>query len=162
MAVRLMAEAVNQNPTLALLTWQEEVVYRRLFLAADNYGNFPADPAAIKARCFPHQHNRIGRADILSALAALERAALAVTYTAEGGLYVHIYNHGQQPKARPRYPLPPQGIQPKPQQPPQQGAHPQQGKLPQPQPKTPPQGAQRAPRRQAWRQQPPPPKNYDL
>lgn len=157
-----MAETINALPALAALTWQEEVVFRRLFLAADNYGNFPADPDTIKARCFPHQHNRIGRADIMSALAAFERAALAVTYTAEGGLYVHIFNHGQQPKARPRYPLPPQGIQPKPQQPPQQGAPTQQGKQPQQQPKTQPQGTQRAQRRQAWRQQPPTQKKYDL
>lgn len=158
-----MAESLNQNPALARLSWVEEVVFRRLFLAADNYGNFPADPDQIKARCFPHQHNRISRETVMSAIMACSAAGLCATYSDPQGVqYVHIFSHGQQAKARPRYPLPPPDLQPSPQQAQEQGEQPPQGTPPQKRTKTPPAGAPR-PRWQRWNPQtPPPPKNYNL
>lgn len=77
-----------------LLKPEEEVLYTRLIMKADDYGNFHANSKMIKSLCFPLKET-IRLSDIDRWLGSLEATGLIRKYEAKGTLFLNIINFGQ-------------------------------------------------------------------
>lgn len=76
------------------LSFQEEVLFTRLIMKADDYGNFYRDPVIIKSLLFPRKDG-LRSSDIDSWLTKLEAASLIRVYPAKGDSFLHIENFNQ-------------------------------------------------------------------
>lgn len=79
----------TDSKKMSKVSFQEEVLFTRLIMKADDYGNFHADPLLIKNLLFPRKEN-MRSTDISRWLTSLQAAGLIRTYTAENENYVHI------------------------------------------------------------------------
>lgn len=96
--------AVNSLPLFA------EVVFRRLWNKADDFGRYFADPLILKAELFPRKEIRTP--DLSRAVLECERAALLVQYTIDGEQYLQINNFNQRVRAaKSKFPPPPDKCQ---------------------------------------------------
>lgn len=92
------------------LSFQEEVVFNRLIMKADDYGNFYRDASLIRSLLFPRKDG-LRSADIDRWLTNLEAADLIRTYPAKGDTFLHIVNFGQRLRQKKRsFPEPPESI----------------------------------------------------
>lgn len=76
------------------LKYEEEVLFVRLIMKADDYGNFHANSKMIKSLCFPLKET-IRLSDIDRWLVTLEATGLIRKYEAKGTQFLHIINFGQ-------------------------------------------------------------------
>lgn len=79
------------------LTWSEEVLFVRLIMKADDYGNYYADSSLIKAYLYPRKDG-IRTTDIDGWLTKLEVAHLIRSYSSKGDSFLHIVGYGQKMK----------------------------------------------------------------
>lgn len=94
----------TDSKTIQILSWQEEVLFTRLIMKADDFGNFNGDPLMIKSLCFPRKDG-VRVSDIECWLKKLEAAAIIRFYHANGDTFVHIRNFKQRlDKAKRKYP----------------------------------------------------------
>jgi hypothetical protein len=92
------------------LSFQEEVLFTRLIMKADDYGNYHRDPALIRSLLFPRKDG-LRSADIDRWLTRLEAAGLIRTYPAKGDTFLHIVNFSQRLRQQRRsFPEPPETI----------------------------------------------------
>lgn len=98
MANRILRDWTDSK-TISGLSWQGEVLFTRLIMKADDYGNFHADPQMIKSLCFPRKDD-IRSAEIDRWLKELEAAEIIRTYPAKGDVFLHITNFGQEQRLR--------------------------------------------------------------
>lgn len=98
MANRILRDWTDSK-TISGLSWQGEVLFTRLIMKADDYGNFHADPQMIKSLCFPRKDD-IRSAEIDRWLKELEAAEIIRTYPAKGDVFLHIINFGQEQRLR--------------------------------------------------------------
>lgn len=84
-----------------------EVIFRRLWNKADDFGRYYADPMILKAELFPRREIRTP--DLCRALQECERAALLVQYTTDDGeQYLQINEFNQRVRAaKSKFPPPP-------------------------------------------------------
>lgn len=103
MPTRTIPDSLLTDTRLAQLDPSAEILYRRMWQAADDYGNIPT--ALVHNLCYPldPRDQSATRADI----DALAHAGLLHLYNVEGKEYANIIGHGQQIKSRPKYPPPP-------------------------------------------------------
>lgn len=80
--------------TMDSLKFEEEVLFARLIMKADDYGNFHANHKMIKSLCFPLK-DTIRLSDIDRWLGSLEAAGLIAKYEVKGTQYLTILNFGQ-------------------------------------------------------------------
>lgn len=71
------------------LSWQEEVLFTRIIMKADDYGNFHADIKILKSLCFPRKDG-IRESDISAWLDTIRTAGLIRLYNAKGDTFLHI------------------------------------------------------------------------
>lgn len=76
----------------------EERLYLRIFLKADDFGRFHADPRLIRGACFPLIES-ILTTDIRAGLDELEKRGLIALYEASGKPYLVIIDFGQRLKS---------------------------------------------------------------
>lgn len=89
-----------------LLTFEEEVLFTRLIMKADDYGNFHRNPKMIKSLLFPLKDG-LRVSDIDRWLMNLQAAGIIRTYTHKGSPYLNIVNFGQRLRQHKRtYPEP--------------------------------------------------------
>lgn len=97
---RILRDWTDSKP-MNLLLWQEEVLFARLIMKADDYGNFYRDTSLVKSLLFPRKDDLRGN-DIDRWLNKLEAAGLILTYPAKGEIFLHIRNFGQRLDKRTR------------------------------------------------------------
>lgn len=97
----------TDSKAIQKLTWQEEVLFTRLIMKVDDYGNFDADPLIVKSLCFPRKDG-LRVSDIESWLNKLKAASLIRFYQSNGDTFLHIRNFRQRlDRAKRKYPTEP-------------------------------------------------------
>lgn len=82
------------------LKYEEEVLFVRLIMKADDHGNFHANAKMIKSLCFPLKDIRLS--DIDRWLDSLQAAGLIRKYEAKGTQFLNIINFGQRLRQKKR------------------------------------------------------------
>jgi hypothetical protein len=90
---RILRDWTDSSPINKLL-WQEEVLFTRLIMKADDFGNFYRNCSLVKSLLFPMKDD-LRTSDIDRWLKNLEVAGLIQCYPAKGDLFLHIVNFGQ-------------------------------------------------------------------
>lgn len=110
---RILREGILTSERIALLTWQEEVFYRRLMSVVDDFGRYHANPKLLRAALYPLLIDKVSDADIGKWLTACVTAALVSVYPApDGKRYLLMLDFRQQTRAdKSRYPEPPADAQ---------------------------------------------------
>lgn len=92
------------------LTAQEEVLFTRLIMKADDYGNFYRNSSLIKSLLFPRKDG-LRTSDVDRWLTSLEAADLIRCYPAKGDTFLHVRNFNQRLRQRVRkFPEPPESV----------------------------------------------------
>ena len=111
MPVRILREGILTSERMALLSWPEEVFYRRLMSVVDDFGRYYAQVTLLRAACYPLQLDKVSDSDVGKWLLATEKAGLVRVYPAQDGKrYVELLNFKQQVRAKAsKFPDPPSG-----------------------------------------------------
>lgn len=100
---RLLREGICTSDLINSLTDQEEILFYRLLVVADDFGFMDARPAIIKAQCFPLKES----ATLLSIekwLAGLAAKGLIVRYlSADGKPFLAVNKWEQRVRSRQKY-----------------------------------------------------------
>lgn len=105
---RIIREAILSSEKMAMLSWAEEVFYRRLLSIVDDHGRYEANPQLLRSKCYPlHTDATVQAKDIAAWLVACQRAGVLQSYTVGGKRYLHVVNFGQQQRTPSKYPEPP-------------------------------------------------------
>lgn len=100
----------TDSKTMNTLSWQEEVLFTRLIMKADDFGNFYADALLLKSLLFPRKDG-LRASDIDGWILNLESAHLVRRYPAKGETFLHIRNFNQRLRQKKRqFPEPPADI----------------------------------------------------
>lgn len=98
----------TDSPTMNNLSSNAEVLFTRLIMKADDFGNFHAEPKLIRPMLFPLKIDSIREADITRWMDELHKAGLIVFYESDFKKYLSIINFGQRMRnMRNRFPIPP-------------------------------------------------------
>jgi hypothetical protein len=103
---RIIRESILSSEKVALLSWPEEVFYRRLQSVVDDYGRYEANPQLLRSRCYPLQTDDVRVTDISRWMAACQKAGLILCYADQGKQYLEVLNFGQQQRSASKYPAP--------------------------------------------------------
>lgn len=107
MPTRIIRDGILTSERVDMLSWQEEVFYRRLQSVVDDHGRFYANPKLILAACFPLRVGKVSDSDIGKWLTACVTAALVRVYPAsDGKRYVEILDFGQRIQSKSKFPEP--------------------------------------------------------
>lgn len=101
MAGKRMIRDWTDSHTMNKLSWQEEVLFTRLIMKADDFGNFYMSAPLVKSLLFPRKDD-LRSNDIDRWLKNLEAAGLILAYPAKGEIFLHIRNFGQRLDKRTR------------------------------------------------------------
>lgn len=105
MPTRIIRDGILTSERMALLGWPEEVFYRRLMSVADDYGRFYANPALLRAACYPLHLSKVSDSDIVKWLTACVNAALVRVYPAKDGKrYLEVLDFGQRQQSKSKFP----------------------------------------------------------
>lgn len=85
------------SETIDLLSVHAEVLFTRLIMKADDYGNYTANIKLLKAALFPLKNYSEG--EIASWVNECAQAKILRIYTNQGKSYIHIPNFGQRLRA---------------------------------------------------------------
>lgn len=105
MPARLLREGINDSDAVNLLTAPEEVFYRRLMSAVDDFGRFDARPTVLRSRLYPLKPD-IREADISRWLHACVAAGLIAVYESGGKQYILFHKLGVPRALTSKYPAP--------------------------------------------------------
>lgn len=98
---RILREGILSSERVCALGWAEEVFYRRLMSAVDDYGRFPANTKILRAALYPLQIDKVSDSDVEKWLACAQKAALVRVYPApDGKRYLELLNFRQQARAK--------------------------------------------------------------
>jgi len=86
-----------------------EVFYRRLQSVVDDYGLYYAHPSLLRAALYPLRVDLIPESSVTRYLEACSAAGLVRVYSVAGKSYVQVLDFRQRSRAKPRFPLPPDG-----------------------------------------------------
>lgn len=103
---RNLREAILTSEAVNLLDCPEEVFYRRLMSAVDDYGLFDGRPSVLRAKLFPLKLAEVREADCSRWMAACQKAGLLALYESKGKPFLWLMKLGVKPRSAPKYPLP--------------------------------------------------------
>ena len=104
---RLIRRAILDSEKFNSLSTFVQNFYFRLLLVADDYGLYDARKTLLRCSLYPLSIEKVSESDVVSGLAACEKAGLVRLYSVEGKEYLQIVNYGQRCKTKPKYPMPP-------------------------------------------------------
>jgi len=107
---RIIKESICTSDTLDQLSPEEERLFYRLLVQADDFGRFDGRPAVVLAACFPLKVHEITLDQVESWLHALADADLIRFYEVDGRRYLYFttWDKHQQKRAKhSKYPDPP-------------------------------------------------------
>jgi hypothetical protein len=91
---------------VAKLSFEAELLFRKLMSVADDYGRFDGEPDLIRARCYPLQLERATELMVAGWLAECCRHNLIRLYLAKDTLYLQLEDFGQRIRTGSRFPNP--------------------------------------------------------
>lgn len=106
MPARLLREGILDSDAVNELTAVEEVFYRRLMSAVDDFGRFDARPAVLRSRLYPLKPT-IRDTDISQWIAACVKNGLIAVYEVGGKQYILFHKLGSPRAKSSKYPAPP-------------------------------------------------------
>src|SRR5690606_31196056 len=107
---RMIKESICTSETLAQLTPEEERLFYRLLVNADDFGRFDGRAAVVLAACFPLQLDRVRVDDVEAWLQKLAEVDLIRFYEVGGRRYLYFptWDKHQRKRAQhSKYPEPP-------------------------------------------------------
>lgn len=107
---RILRDGILTSEKISLLTWAEEIFFRRLMSIVDDYGRCEANAAVLRARLYPLQVDKVCTADIGKWILATVEAGLCKFYSVGNKSYLSIENFGQQIRTASKHPPPPNDI----------------------------------------------------
>lgn len=102
---RLLREGVCTSELINMLSAEEEVMFYRLLVVADDYGYADARPTILKAQCFPLK-DKVTTNQIEWWLEALAGKGLIARYRKDGKPYLAVNRWEQRVRSRQKYPGP--------------------------------------------------------
>jgi hypothetical protein len=106
---RYLSETILRSVKLNAISLGAEVLYRRIFSVADDFGRFYATPVTIRCACWPTCPNKVTDEQVAAWIAELAANGLARPYSADGCEYLELAEFGQRtPRSSPKFPDPPQ------------------------------------------------------
>lgn len=108
---RILREGILTSERVAMLSWPEEIFYRRIMSVVDDFGRYHANHKLLRAACYPLLIDKVSDADIGKWLTSCVTAALVSVYPApDGKRYLQLLDFRQQSRAeKSKYPPPPDG-----------------------------------------------------
>lgn len=109
MPTRLLYEKICDSATLAELTGDEERLFHRLVVKADDYGRFHAHPSLLLGACFPLLIEKLEVAQVRAWRDRLADVGLIRVYEVEGREYLQLVTWGEYQRQRgskPKFPPP--------------------------------------------------------
>ena len=104
---RILREGILTSERVCSLSWQAEILYRRLMSVVDDYGRYFGKPMALRAACYPLQLDAVRDADIEKWLAELVPAKLIRLYQINGAQFLEMSDFRQHMRAKKsKYPAP--------------------------------------------------------
>ena len=97
---RIVREGILTSRRVNRLTAEEEVFYRRLLSAVDDFGRTFADPSLLRAALYPLRLDEVGEEAIEGYLRACAAADLLVLYTVDGERYLELLRFRQQVRSK--------------------------------------------------------------
>ena len=114
MPTRLIYEKICDSATLAQLTGDEERLFHRLVVKADDYGRFHAHPSLLLGACFPLLIEQIGTDDVRAWRDRLVDVGLVALYVVDGREYLQLVtwpSYQRQRGSKPKFPPPLEGAE---------------------------------------------------
>lgn len=108
MPTRILRDGILSSERIALLSWPEEVFYRRLMSVVDDHGRYYAQAKLLRSACYPLQIDKVSDPDIGKWLSACETAGLVRVYaTSDAKRYLEMLDFGQRVQSKSKFPDPP-------------------------------------------------------
>lgn len=114
MPTRMLHEKICDSVTLAELTGDEERLFHRLVVKADDYGRFHADPRLILGACLPLFVDKIELEQVQAWRDRLAEVGLITLYTVDGREYLQLVTwsgYQRQRDSKPKFPPPLEGAE---------------------------------------------------
>ena len=102
---RLLREGICSSDPINELTPEEEVLFYRLLVVADDFGHMDGRTSIVKAQCFPLKETATV-ARIETWVAGLVRKSMLARYDIEGRPYLAIARWEARVRTKPKYPQP--------------------------------------------------------
>jgi hypothetical protein len=107
---RVLREGILTSERINSLKPQAELFFRRLMSIVDDFGRYSANPALLRAHCYPLKIDEVREADISRWLTEVESAGLIALYAVETKRYLEMLDFRQQVRAKDsKWPHPPSG-----------------------------------------------------
>lgn len=103
---RIVREAILSSESVAVLSWAEEVFYRRLMSIVDDYGRFEANLQLVRAKCYPLQIDDVKASDVAAWMESCRLAGILTLYSVNGKNYLEISKFQQQTRTPSKFPSP--------------------------------------------------------
>lgn len=110
MSSRILSDSILSSATLDKLCPEQECLFYRLLVCADDYGCMDVRPIVVLARCYPLRIGKIQPDQIASWLEELAKVGLITLYQVEGKDYLRIAKWEEHQRIRYKHhkcPLPP-------------------------------------------------------
>lgn len=107
---RILKETICTSDTINELTADEERMFYRLLVQADDFGRFDGRATIIRSSCFPLRVDSVSDADVERWLQRLAEVDLIRFYHVDGRRYLHFTTwdkHQQRRAKHSKYPQPP-------------------------------------------------------
>ena len=107
MPTRILRDGILTSIPVNNLSPEAEILYRRLFSVADDYGRFFGHEAIIRANCYPLQLENYPESKIVELLKEIRTQGLLVLFEIDGKKYIEISNFKQRTRSDSKFPAPP-------------------------------------------------------
>jgi hypothetical protein len=114
MPTRMLHEKICDSVTLAELTGDEERLFHRLVVKADDYGRFHAHPSLLLGACFPLLIEKISVEQVRAWRDRLADVGLIALYSVDGREYLRFLtwvNYQRQRGSKSKFPPPLEGAE---------------------------------------------------
>src|SRR4051812_39727061 len=114
MPTRMLHEKICDSVTLAELTGDEERLFHRLVVKADDYGRFHAHPSLLLGACFPLLIEKISVEQVREWRDRLADVGLIALYSVDGREYLQLVTweaYQRQRGSKPKFPPPLEGAE---------------------------------------------------
>ncbi len=104
MPTRILREGIITSEPVNRLSFEAEILYRRLMSVVDDYGRYYAHPSIVRANCYPLQLDRVSESSVKQSLSECESNALLFVFG--DGKYIQLLKFRQQARADSKFPEP--------------------------------------------------------
>ena len=92
---RILRDGILSSKKVNSLSWAAEVFYRRIHSVVDDFGRYSADPALLRAACYPRRLDDVSDQDVDKWLADCADKGLVRVYEVDGEWYLQVVKFNQ-------------------------------------------------------------------